>query len=192
MNPLQQLFSIISMLLSVYSLLIFARIILSWFSHRPEHEIIRILLRITDPYLDFFRRYTPLRIGMLDFSVLVAIIVLNMLLFFSQEIARRGMLHPLVIVKYAVTSVLGVISFLFFILIIVFIVRIVMMFLGKSRTSRAAMYMDQFLTPIVTVIVKPFASRPITYRTGLIIGLISAIAANIGVSILNGLVIMYI
>ena len=51
--------------------LIFARIILSWFPVDPYSGIVQFLYQVTDPILNFFRRI-PLRIGMLDFTPLLA------------------------------------------------------------------------------------------------------------------------
>ena len=51
--------------------LIFARIILSWFPVDPYSGIVQFLYQVTDPILNLFRRI-PLRIGMLDFTPLLA------------------------------------------------------------------------------------------------------------------------
>ena len=59
---------------SLYFLLI-VRIILSWFAVSPYNEIVQILYRITDPILAPFRRL-PLQIGGIDFSPIVAFMVL--------------------------------------------------------------------------------------------------------------------
>ncbi|HOW87266.1 MAG TPA: YggT family protein [Candidatus Omnitrophota bacterium] len=51
--------------------LLFARIIVSWFPVDPFSGPMRFLTQVTDPILEPLRRL-PLRIGMLDFSPLVA------------------------------------------------------------------------------------------------------------------------
>jgi YggT family protein len=51
--------------------LIFARIIISWFPVDPFSAPVQFLNQVTDPILEPLRRL-PLRIGMMDFSPLVA------------------------------------------------------------------------------------------------------------------------
>jgi YggT family protein len=51
--------------------LIFARIIISWFPVDPFSGPVQFLHQVTDPILEPLRRL-PLRIGMMDFSPLVA------------------------------------------------------------------------------------------------------------------------
>ena len=58
----------------LYFLLVI-RIILSWFGVNPYNEIVQILFRVTDPILAPFRRL-PLQFGAIDFSPIVAFMVL--------------------------------------------------------------------------------------------------------------------
>ena len=63
-------------LLDFYQLLIFAYIILSWF--RPTgvlFDVYRTLGTLTEPWLGIFRRLIP-PVGTIDFSPMVAILVL--------------------------------------------------------------------------------------------------------------------
>jgi YggT family protein len=70
-------------LLYVYLVLIFIRIIVSWFRSIPYHPVLSALLRfvddVTNPYLNLFRRFIPpARLGpaALDLSPIVATFVL--------------------------------------------------------------------------------------------------------------------
>jgi YggT family protein len=66
----------------VYAVLIFIRILLSWFRlpySRPLSIFLEFVTEVTDPYLNIWRRFLPLvRIGpgALDLSPMVATIVL--------------------------------------------------------------------------------------------------------------------
>ena len=66
----------------VYAVLIFIRILLSWFRlpySRWLNAVIEFVTEVTDPYLNLFRRYLPLvRLGpgAIDLSPMVATIVL--------------------------------------------------------------------------------------------------------------------
>ncbi|MCQ9206484.1 MAG: YggT family protein [Omnitrophica bacterium] len=64
-----------NMIFNILYFLLVIRIILSWFAINPYNEIVQILYRITDPILAPFRRL-PLRMGMIDFTPIVAFMAL--------------------------------------------------------------------------------------------------------------------
>jgi len=74
-----QLFSslalLFDMLFNIIYFLLVIRIILSWFGVNPYNEIVQILYKITEPILAPFRRL-PLRMGMLDFSPILAFVAI--------------------------------------------------------------------------------------------------------------------
>ena len=61
---------------SLLSLAIFVRAILSWFNLDPRSPLIQALDAITEPIIAPIRNVMP-RLGMIDFSPLVAILLLN-------------------------------------------------------------------------------------------------------------------
>ena len=67
----------ISLLCDVLTIAIFARAILSWFSPAPTNILTNILYQVTEPLLAPLRRIIP-RVGMLDLSPLVAVIILQL------------------------------------------------------------------------------------------------------------------
>lgn len=77
-----QLFSslavLFSMIFKVLYFLLVIRIILSLFQVNPYSDIVSTLYQITDPILLPFRRL-PLQIGMIDFSPLVAFLLIGFL-----------------------------------------------------------------------------------------------------------------
>lgn len=62
--------------LAVYSLMIIARVILSW-GMNYGHPVMRFLIHTTDPILVPFRRIIP-RLGMFDISPIVVLIILQL------------------------------------------------------------------------------------------------------------------
>ena len=70
------IFDFIRILCRVLTFAIIFRAILSWFSPRPTNMLAIILYRVTEPFLAPLRRIIP-RVGMFDFTPLVAIIVLQ-------------------------------------------------------------------------------------------------------------------
>jgi YggT family protein len=75
--------SYVDTLFLIYTVLIFIRVLMSWFTRIPYNRYLMAVLDFvrdtTDPYLNLFRRFVPMvRIGpgALDLSPIVAIIVL--------------------------------------------------------------------------------------------------------------------
>ena len=73
----------VNTLITVYIILIFIRIVMSWFSRIPYNPTLNAILSfvsdVTDPYLNLFRRFVPaVRIGpgALDLSPMIATFVL--------------------------------------------------------------------------------------------------------------------
>ena len=62
----------------ILSIIILLRVIVSWYAPRPTNILVRILHRLTEPVLAPLRRIIP-RVGPLDFSPLVAIILIQVI-----------------------------------------------------------------------------------------------------------------
>jgi len=75
---LRSLALLVSLAVNVIIFLLVIRIILSWVGADPYNEIVRIIYMITDPILMPLRRL-PLQVGMLDFSPMIAFILLSVL-----------------------------------------------------------------------------------------------------------------
>ena len=75
---------IIILLLQLLWFAIFARAIVSWFPIDRSGPIVRALESITDPILEPLRRVVP-RIGMIDITPMVAIILILLLTRVLQE-----------------------------------------------------------------------------------------------------------
>ena len=70
----------VTVFISVYTLLIFAYVIASWFrTPYSAHPVVRFLHDVCDPYLRLFRRVLP-PLGPVDLSPIVAVISLVLLL----------------------------------------------------------------------------------------------------------------
>lgn len=82
------LIQIIDTLFMVYMIMLFARILGSWFPEFREHNIMKFLSFYTDPYLNFFRRFIP-PLGMIDLSPIVAFLALHVIESFVKAIATQ-------------------------------------------------------------------------------------------------------
>jgi len=75
----QQLLSIALIGIQIYSWAIIIYIFMSWVPATRETSIGRFLGQIVEPYLSFFRKFIP-PLGMIDFSPIVALLVLQILI----------------------------------------------------------------------------------------------------------------
>ena len=76
---------LVSLVFNILYFVLVIRIILSWVNADPYNEIVQVIYRITDPILAPFRRL-PLQIGAMDFSPIVAFLVLSVLKNFMVNI----------------------------------------------------------------------------------------------------------
>lgn len=69
--------SVISLAIDIYFWLIVARVILSFIRPRTYHPIIRFIYEVTEPLLSLCRRVLPGPVMNIDFSPLLAVILLE-------------------------------------------------------------------------------------------------------------------
>lgn len=67
--------SFLSILVYILNLAVFGRALISWFPLKPDNPLVRVLTEITEPILAPLRRVIP-RVGMIDITPMVAIIIL--------------------------------------------------------------------------------------------------------------------
>lgn len=75
-NLIEAVAWVLDVVLSAYMWILVIRVFLSWVSPDPYNPIVRALYAITDPVLSFLRRKFPLMAGSIDFSPMVAILVI--------------------------------------------------------------------------------------------------------------------
>ncbi len=78
MDALVFLFQVLAQTLSIYTLVLLVRVLLSWFPNLDwSNPVLSSVSAITDPYLNAFRGLIP-PLGGIDLSALVAFIVLQL------------------------------------------------------------------------------------------------------------------
>ncbi|MBF8807688.1 MAG: YggT family protein [Enterococcus lacertideformus] len=70
---------------SLYTILLMVYALLSWFPGGYQSSLGRFLAKICEPYIQLFERL-PLRFGGFDFTILVAILILNLAIQGLQQI----------------------------------------------------------------------------------------------------------
>jgi len=147
---MHQLAQIVNLLVRIETLLIFARVLLSWFPGIPPwHPLVRALAAVPVPLLLPFRRMLP-TIGGLVFSPIVAIVVLQVVGQFVVDLIEPsgGSL------AYTLARALqDVVHIILLILIIIVVLRLVVSFLKVSPFHPAVRLIRDMSSPLV----RPFA-----------------------------------
>jgi YggT family protein len=77
----------VSTLIYILNFAIIVRSLMSWFNPSPDNPIVRFVIEITEPVLAPLRRIVP-RIGMIDITPIVAILLLNVVLQVLESTVR--------------------------------------------------------------------------------------------------------
>ncbi len=142
---------VIGAVLSAYMVILMIRIMLTWFRTAQSSRLYRYLSIITNPYLNWFRRFSTLRFGMIDFSPIIAFVLLGFLIKICENIARYGEITVGIIIALIISGIWSIISFMMVLLIILTIVRIL------SSTIFRGGYLSQ-MAPAIDSIIEPITS----------------------------------
>jgi YggT family protein len=175
-----QVMGFLSSLVSLYMIIVFIRIILSWFTGIGRSGFQDILAKITDPYLNWFRRFPFLRTGFLDFSPIVALGVLSLINSVFSTLAHYGTITIGIVLAMILQVFWGAASFVLGFLIIVLGLCLI------ARLARVNMY-----SPFWRVV--DAISQPVLYRISRIFfkNRIVKFTTSVGLSI-AALVILYL
>jgi len=164
---------ILAVAASVYSLLIFVRIIFSWFGDFVSGKPVEIVKMITDPYLDWWRRKLNLRIGFLDFSPIAAIVFLSFLqnILYTLSISERMYIGS--ILAEILFSVWTIVSFIIGFFIIIIALRMIAYLTNRNIYSPFWGVIDNVSQPIMYRMNRIiFGNKIGGYLKGVIISLI--------------------
>ncbi len=85
---LVKLLSLVSWLLELYVWVVIIRAILSWVRPDPYNQVVRFISKLVDPVTYHISRIIPTRVGMVDLSPLILIVIVYLI---------RGYLIPVLI-----------------------------------------------------------------------------------------------
>lgn len=171
----------LSAVLSVYMILLMIRVMLTWFRASQNHQVFRYLAIITDPYINWFRRFSVLKFGMIDFSPIIAFVVLGFIINISNSIAAYGKITLGVILALLVNGIWSILSFILMLLIILTIIRLLGATIAKSGfIAQMSSGIDSIIEPITSWVRRSiFKNRFTPYTTQLGIALALLILLNI-------------
>jgi len=167
-----QLMRLLSFLVNIYMMIIFVRIILTWFSWERGGGLTGILARITDPYLNWFRRFPFLRTAIIDFSPIAALGILSMANRIFSILAAYGTISIGIILALLLQALWSIISFLTGFLIIILILRLIAHFAALNSANPFWRIVEGISQPVLFRINRIlFRNRIATFRTGLIVSI---------------------
>lgn len=188
MTPLALVMLVLSTVLLVYSIFLIVRIFLSWIQVDRSNPAINLLCRVTDPYLNFFRRFKWLTINRLDFSPVFAILVINFLMTITNKIRMYGTITLGISLAIIIDLLWAAIGFILGFFVILSLVRLVSLWFSFG-TSPLWGILDSILQPLLARITTVFLKRIVRYQTGLLIlALVFFVfwqAGNIGIGFLT-------
>jgi YggT family protein len=193
---MRTLFTLLAGAVNFYSLIIFLRILLTWFSGVNYSGPAAFLARITDPYLDWFRRFSFLRIGFLDLSPVAGMGVLSLIGRVFAIFAAYGTIRVGIILIILVQALWSILSFTLGFIIIVLALRLFAYLSSRDIYRPFWRIVDTISQPILYRINRIlFGRRIVKYLTGMlaalvILGLLFAggsILVNWAAALLQGL-----
>jgi YggT family protein len=179
----------LNFIINIYMVIIFVRIILTWFS-REEDGVQAFLARITDPYLAWFRRFPMLRAGAVDLSPIAALGLLSLTGRILGTIERYGRISIGIILALALQAIWSAVSFILGFLMIILILRLIAQLFGFNIYSPFWNIIDSISRPVMFRFSKfLFKDRIVNFLTGLIVSiallLIGYLALNVLVFIIS-------
>jgi YggT family protein len=170
--------NILSSITGIYMILIFIRIMLTWFSGAHYGRPMELLSRITDPYIRWFRRFSVLQVGFLDLSPIVAMAVLSLVQNLFSTLARYGRIRIGMILGMLLSSLGAAGSFIVGFCIVILVLRLIAYLTNRNIVSLFWGVINTISQPILYRMNRLlFQGRLVHYRTGLLtaIGVLAAL-----------------
>jgi YggT family protein len=178
---MHSIFGFLATLAGIYSILLFIRIIISWFGSFDQNKPVEILSRVTDPYLGWWRRNLPIRIGILDFSVVAAIVFLAVIQRIFVSIAASQGITLGSILAIVLLSVWGIVSFILGFCLVIIILRLIAYLTNRDIYSPFWQMVDSISKPVLYRLNRIiFGNRIVGFLKGIIMSSILLIMIWIG------------
>ena len=153
----------------LYFFLILIRVFLSWFpnSSTAMADIRLFIHRLTDPYMKRFRGIKWMRFGMFDFSPVLGLALLSLLLFITQRLSVGTLPRFNELLFWLLDYIWSFIAFLAMLFAIVMIIRLITLYTHKNRRTNWMDRLDSFLFPRLSKILGLFTQRSVAYSAAL-------------------------
>ena len=172
------LFSILATVISVYTLLCFVRVMLTWFPGAEYSKFGQILSQLCDPYLNLFRRFSFFRFSSFDFTPAIALCILMALQTMCSSFATGRSFQISTILAMLVMLVGNILISVLGFLALIFLIRLVVyLIVGDDQSSYSIWtVVDRTINPIIFRISGFFnGGRPSSFVRALITSLITVV-----------------
>jgi YggT family protein len=173
---MNSIFGFLAMAVSIYSILILIRIVISWFGQSVSGKPVELLYNVTDPYLNWWRRNLNLRIGFLDFSAVAGIVVLSLLQNILYTISRTGGITIGNVLAILILGICNIISFILGFFIIILVLRMIAYLTNRNIYSPFWNIIDSVSQPILYKLNRIFFGSKIgNYLKGMIFSILTLV-----------------
>ena len=190
-------FSVLVSVVSIYMLLCFVRVMLTWFPGAEYSKFGQILSQMCDPYLNIFRRFRFLRFSSFDFTPAIALCVLMAAQAFFSSLATGRGFRLSVILSMLVMLVGNIFTSILSFLAVILLVRLVAYLIVGDGNSSYSIWtaVDRAISPIIFRISGLFfKNQSISFVKALVTSLVTLIIFSVLISytirILGGLISM--
>ncbi|MDR2630938.1 MAG: YggT family protein [Spirochaetaceae bacterium] len=169
----------------IYTLLIFIRILLTWFSGTRYGKPYNILCALTDPYLNWFRRFSFLQTRVFDLSPIAALAVLSLANNVFTTLGNYGSITAGIILALALSALWSAASFLLGFFILILVLRLFAYLTNRNIYGPFWQIIDVISQPVLYRINRIiFRKRLVNYLTGLLSSLGILVLLRIGLGII--------
>jgi YggT family protein len=174
---MQQIMKILGSLTGVYMLLIFIRVMFTWFSGARFGRPVEILSRITDPYLNWWSRFPILRTGFIDLSPIAAMAALSLAQNVFSIVTRSGRISLGLILAITLSSLWSAASFILGFFAVILGLRLIAYLSNQNIYSPFWRIIDSISQPVLYRITRFFfRNRIINYLSGIILSIVILVA----------------
>ena len=171
MNLIAAIFKSFGTVISVYSTLCLIRIFLTWIPQLNFSKVGQVFGMICDPYLNLFSKIRFLRIGMLDFSPILAFAILQALSTVFFKIAQSGKISLAFVLSMLTVLLWNMFSSILIFIFIFLVIRLIVL-LSKKGASQFWYQVDTFSFKITYPFAKLFSKgRGLTVTVATILAL---------------------
>ena len=166
---IQTVLSLLSAVITLYTILCFINIIMSWIPGLKFTAFGKFITSVTEPYLNFFSKWGILRLGNVDFSPIVSIGLLSLVSSILAGIQGTGRIYLGGILATIIYMTWNIVSSIISILFLLVLIRWIVLLVKKGQTSFDSGWyqVDNLLNKITYKISGTFTKSNMSYRKSL-------------------------
>ncbi len=174
------IFQTLAVLINLYMILCFIRIMLTWIPGLSYRPFARMLSNICDPFMNLFRGIRWLHFANFDFSPILSLGLLVGLSTICENIARYGHFSIGSLLAVIISVIWSLISGIIGFLLLFLVIRLIVLLISKNNYNPGWNQFDYAISPLVMRISGSFSNgKPVSYKTALIVSIIILILIEI-------------